>query len=58
LAYKPNLPKLIGPDRATVLHTTNTLSSFDGSENPRPSYLNWIDMVGTQSRGSDITSSK
>jgi len=37
--FKKNLPQLVGPDRNTVSHTTNTFLSFDGSEIPRPDYL-------------------
>ena len=51
------LPKLIGPDRSTVFHTTNTLNSFKGTALPRPNYLTQLDIVGTQSRGADISSS-
>ena len=52
------LPKLIGPDRSTVLHTTNTLNSFKGEVEPRPNYLTQLDIVGTQSRGADISASE
>jgi hypothetical protein len=45
--FKEKLPKLIGPDRDTVRHTTNTLISFDGDANTRPNYLKNIDVVGT-----------
>lgn len=41
------LPKLIGPDRSTVLHTTNTLNSFKAKVQPRPNYLTQLDIVGT-----------
>jgi hypothetical protein len=55
--FKEKLPFLIGPDRETVRHTTNTLISFDGEWNTRPNYLKNIDIVGTQSRNGDISSS-
>jgi hypothetical protein len=41
------MPLFIGPDRDTVLHTTNTITSFNGKRAPRPNYLNYIDIVGT-----------
>lgn len=47
------MPKFIGPDRGTIEHTKNTLSSFTGKSKVRPSYLNYIDIVGTQSRLGD-----
>lgn len=52
-----NLPTIIGPDRATVLHTTNALNSFAGNVIARPDILQNIDIVGTQSHFTDITSS-
>jgi len=51
------LPKLIGPDKATVLHTQNILKTFDGSSITRPDYLENLDIIGTHSMASDLTSS-
>lgn len=48
--FKEQIPYLIGPDRTTILHTLNTLQSFDGSlPLIRPDYLEQLDIVGTQS---------
>lgn len=53
-------PKLIGPDRATVLHTVNTLESYRKSLSTEPrsvrrNYFDFIDIVGTQARYPDIS---
>ena len=51
-----NKPKLIGPDRATVQHTINLLESYSGAQDYiRPGYLDFVDIVGTQSRYNDKT---
>ena len=55
---KRKLPKLIGPDRATVQHTTNTLNSFKAKVLARPNYLTQLDIIGTQSRGTDNSASE
>jgi hypothetical protein len=47
------MPNFIGPDRGTIEHTKNTISSFSGKTRVRPAYLNYIDIVGTQSRLGD-----
>jgi hypothetical protein len=39
-----------------VQHTTNVIKSFTGETQTRPKYLNYIDIVGTQSRLGDMTS--
>jgi len=31
-----NLPQIVGPDRASVFHTTNALNSFNGNVIARP----------------------
>jgi hypothetical protein len=54
--YKSGLPLFVGPDRDTVLHTTNTLKSFSGSSIIRPEYLRNLNIVGTRSLASDVTS--
>jgi hypothetical protein len=54
--YIHRSPKIIGPDRGRVVHTTNTITSFVGESQTRPKYLNYIDIVGTQSRLGDTTS--
>jgi hypothetical protein len=51
--YVHLMPNFIGPDRGTVEHSKNVLSSFDGKTRVRPAYLNYIDIVGTQSRLGD-----
>ena len=44
-------PQVIGPDRASVLHTSNVLTSFSGSAlYIRPDYRAEVDIVGTQAR--------
>ena len=49
-------PKIIGPDRASVSHTMNVLSSFGASSTYiRPYYESYIDIIGTQSRYVDST---
>ena len=43
-----NRPKIIGPDRATVSHTLNVLSSFSNSATYiRPNYAGLVDVYGT-----------
>ena len=49
------VPILIGPDRATVEHTYNTLESYNGTYAARPEYRLSIDIVGTQARYGDET---
>jgi hypothetical protein len=53
--WKEDLPKLIGPDRHTVEHTTNVINSFDGRFHSRPNYLKNIDIVGTNSGATDVS---
>lgn len=51
-------PVLIGPDRDTVQHTVNTLSSYDKSNYTlyaRMEYRKLVDIVGTQARYVDNT---
>ena len=51
-----DVPILIGPDRATVRHSVNTLDSFDGSlSTVRPEYRLVVDIIGTQARYGDQT---
>jgi len=56
--YYHLMPKFIGPDRGTVEHSKNVLSSFTGKSRVRPAYLNYIDIVGTQSRLGDQSGQK
>lgn len=52
-------PQIIGPDRATALHTRNVLESFSGSVSfIRPDYMSLVDIVGTQSRYVDSSASR
>ena len=47
-------PLILGPDRRTVQHTANTLSSYKPSENLlRSDYRSYVDIVGTQARYMD-----
>ena len=51
-----DVPILIGPDRASVRHSVNTLNSFDGSlRTVRPEYRLVVDIIGTQARYGDQT---
>lgn len=44
-------PQLIGPDRATAIHSENVLLSYSGEQDYiRPEYAKWFDIIGTQSR--------
>ena len=41
-------PKLIGPDRATAIHSENVLLSYSGKQGYiRPDYAKWFDIIGT-----------
>lgn len=52
-------PKIIGPDRATLIHSMNVLNSFSGSvAYIRPAYEDYIDIFGSQSRYIDSTATK
>jgi hypothetical protein len=48
-------PMIIGLDRSTVLHSINVLSSFNSGITTRPTYTDYFDVIGVQSRGNDIS---
>jgi len=49
-------PQIIGPDKASIRHTLNVLSSFGGGATYiRPDYSSYVDILGSQSRYVDST---
>ena len=52
------IPPLIGPDRATLQHSKNTIESFDGEAIVRPDYRSYVDILGFQAKGHDISATE